>query len=122
MVQLTPRFSVCSLFDPLLLGLDPPLILYFPRLCIRTFLRLFSLEPPCSPGCPESFREVFFSKKSIIWWCLSQHWVVRKREAENYQTDGLHVGGIRRRLGGWGGELERWKASVREMILENADE
>ncbi|KAI0708930.1 AAA domain-containing protein [Cerioporus squamosus] len=96
--------------------LDPPLVLYFPRLCWRTFLRLFWLAPQCSQGCEESLRKVFFSRDSIIWWCLTNHSVARKREGERYRVDGLHVGGKCRRLGGWGGELAAWKQAVREMV------
>ncbi|KAI0792002.1 hypothetical protein C8Q75DRAFT_754107 [Abortiporus biennis] len=96
--------------------LDPPLLLYLPRLCYRTFLRLLRLHPPCRPGCEEMFQEVFFSKESIIWWCISQHWVIRKREEEKYRLEGIHVGGNRRRIGGWGSELQVWKDSVREMV------
>ncbi|KAI0088093.1 hypothetical protein BDY19DRAFT_891703 [Irpex rosettiformis] len=95
--------------------LDPPLALYFPRICVRTFRRLFRLDPPCSPGCEESIREIFFSRESILWWCLTNHMVVRKRERENFRTNGIHVGGTYRRIGGWGRELSVWKASVRDL-------
>ncbi|KAI0358708.1 hypothetical protein OH77DRAFT_1208164 [Trametes cingulata] len=100
-----------------IIWLDPPLLLYFPRLCWRTFLRLLRLRPPCSPGCEEMAREVFFSSNSIIWWCLSNHSTVRKRQAELYRVDGVHVGGKRRRIGGWGGELAAWKRDVEAMVL-----
>ena len=49
-------------------GLDPPLILYFPRLFYRTIMRLLRLAPPCSPGCEEMAAEAFFSRNSILWW------------------------------------------------------
>ena len=138
------------------LGLDPPLVLYFPRLCWRTLLRLFRVEEQCSAGCEESARKAFFSRESIILWyvvsllaslisvtlrwtpeilarrpcashritltahsrnrCLTNHSVARKREGERYRVDGVHVGGKRRRLGGWGGELAAWKQAVREMV------
>lgn len=42
--------------------------------------------------------------------------VVRKREQENSRTNGIHVGGTRRRIGGWGRELAAWKCSVRNMV------
>ena len=48
--------------------------------------------------------------------CLTNHSVARKREGERYRVDGVHVGGKRRRLGGWGGELAAWKQAVREMV------
>ncbi len=57
----------------LLPGLDPPLILYFPRLVCRTFLRLFRLAPPCSLGCEETASQVFFSRESMIWWYVVMH-------------------------------------------------
>lgn len=96
-------------------GLDPPFALYFPRLCLRTVWRLLRLAPPCSPGCDERIREVFFSSDSIVWWCITNHRVVQKRESERYRTESIHVGGRMRRIGGWGGELPEWKESVRQM-------
>ncbi|RPD78404.1 hypothetical protein L226DRAFT_531749 [Lentinus tigrinus ALCF2SS1-7] len=51
-----------------IIWLDPPLVLYFPRLCWRTLLRLFGAAPQCSAGCEESVREVFLSRDSILWW------------------------------------------------------
>src|SRR5882757_6318576 len=94
----------------LVAGLDPPLLLYFPRLVIRTFLRLFRLRPACAPGCEERFKEVFFSKKSIIWYCISRHWSARKRSQDRMQQIGLGIGQEverqrMRRIGGWGSEL-----------------
>ncbi|KAI0368374.1 hypothetical protein BV20DRAFT_948365 [Pilatotrama ljubarskyi] len=97
--------------------LDPPLLLYFPRLCWRTFVRLLRLAPPCSPGCEEMAGEVFFSRNSIVWWCLTNHSTVRKRQAVLYRVDGVHVGGRRRRIGGWGVELAAWKRDVQSMVL-----
>ncbi|TCD63379.1 hypothetical protein EIP91_005610 [Steccherinum ochraceum] len=99
-----------------IIWLDPPLILYFPRLCYRTVLRLLKIAPPCSPGCQEDYREVFFSKKSILWWCLSSHRRIRAREAQLLPVEGIHVGGKRRRIGGWGRELKVWKRDVRDMV------
>jgi hypothetical protein len=102
-------------------GLDPPLLLYFPRLVIRTFLRLFRLRPPCAPGCEERIGEVFFSKDSIIWWCLSNHWINRKRNQDMMQRIGLGTGREverrrMRRIGGWGSELKRWLSDVQKMV------
>ncbi|KAI0661401.1 hypothetical protein C8Q70DRAFT_911876 [Cubamyces menziesii] len=113
--------SIVSERETDVIWLDPPLLLYFPRLCWRTFLRLVRLEPPCSPGCQESAREVFFSRDSIVWWCLSRHWLVRKRQAALYAIDGIHIGGKVRRIGGWGGELAAWKRDVK-ALLESAME
>lgn len=96
--------------------LDPPLLLYLPRLCLRTLRRLLGLSPPCSPGCTERVREVFCSSDSIVWWCISQHWAVRRRFRQRMNVDGIHVGGKIRQLGGWGTERETWLQSVREMV------
>ncbi|KAI0829773.1 hypothetical protein BC628DRAFT_1314568 [Trametes gibbosa] len=97
--------------------LDPPLVLYFPRLCWRTLLRLLRRAPPCSPGCEEMLHEVFFARTSIIWWCLSNHRRVRERYAEPHRVDGVHAGGKLRRIGGWGGELDAWKQDVRRAMV-----
>lgn len=97
-------------------GLDPPLALYLPRMCLRTLLRWLGFMPPCSTGCPEQLTKVLFSKESIVWWCISRHWVVRKRESNNLLLEGIHVGGKRRRIGGWGRELAEWKQSLQLML------
>lgn len=104
--------------------LDPPLLLYFPRLVIRTFLRLFRLRPPCAPGCKERFGEVFFSKDSIIWWCISNHWTSRRRNQDMMQQIGIGIGSEverrrMRRIGGWGSELKRWLSDVQKMVTVN---
>lgn len=102
-------------------GLDPPLLLYFPRLLLRTVLRLVGLESSCSPGCPESVRDAFFSKSGILWWCLHQHRVVIERHSALMKIWGLGIGSKApeeqkmRRLGGWGSEVTDWLQSVREM-------
>jgi len=99
--------------------LDPPLILYLPRLVWRTFRRLAG-APTCSPGCPETFREVFFSKKSIIWWCISNHWRARRTGKEALKrmdiVNGTSIGQRKmRRLGGWGNDVRDWVDSVSQM-------
>ncbi|KAH6891584.1 hypothetical protein BKA70DRAFT_1537935 [Coprinopsis sp. MPI-PUGE-AT-0042] len=97
--------------------LDPPLLLYFPRLLLRTFLRLFGLQAPCSPGCDESFSEAFFSKDSIILWCLTHHRSEREKNTIRMREVGLNSGSNinhrrMRRIGGWGGEYKRWMEEV----------
>ncbi|TFK33253.1 hypothetical protein BDQ12DRAFT_707340 [Crucibulum laeve] len=104
-----------------IIWLDPPLLLYLPRIIVRTFLRLFRREPPCSPGCEESVKEIFFSKESIIWWCLSQHWVVRRRSWARMQEIGLGIGSDverrkMRRIGGWGSQLKQWFSQVAALV------
>ncbi|KAJ7469582.1 hypothetical protein FB451DRAFT_1255057 [Mycena latifolia] len=101
--------------------LDPPLALYFPRLVLRTFLRMLGRAEPCSPGCPERWRDVFFSQESMILWCLTHHALVRRREGTRMTRiglrDGQRVEGQKmRRMGGWGGELRAWMRDVREMM------
>ncbi|KAJ6481457.1 hypothetical protein C8R47DRAFT_1134485 [Mycena vitilis] len=101
--------------------LDPPLALYLPRLILRTFLRMFRLREPCSPGCPEKVTEVFFSKESIVWWCISNHWFARKREGGKMAQIGLGIGSAvgkqkMRRIGGWGGDLRAWLEDVKRML------
>ncbi|PFH49518.1 hypothetical protein AMATHDRAFT_76173 [Amanita thiersii Skay4041] len=102
--------------------LDPPLALYFPRIVWRTILRLLTMGPPCSKGCDESIRMAFFSKDSIILWCLTHHSIVRERGTRMMEQYGLDVGryhGQRkmRRIGGWGGQLSKWLENVRTMAV-----
>ncbi|KAJ6564488.1 hypothetical protein B0H19DRAFT_1026167 [Mycena capillaripes] len=104
-----------------IIWLDPPLALYLPRLLFRTFLRMLRLQPPCSPGCPEMVTEVFFSKESIVWWCITQHHPVRVRESANMTRLGIGIGSDverqrMRRIGGWGGELRAWFDDVKRML------
>lgn len=108
-------------------GLDPPLLLYLLRLILRTFMRLFRLHEPCSVGCFERPSEVFFSKESIIWWCLSQHWIRRKHYAARMQDIGLEGGRNverrrMRRFGGWGSSLKNWLAEVEHMVRSQHSE
>ncbi|CAA7269824.1 unnamed protein product [Cyclocybe aegerita] len=105
--------------------LDPPLLLYFPRIVLRTFLRLFRLEEPCSSECPERVSEVFFSKESIIWWCISNHWIVRERNRARMAEIGLEEGTDvehrrMRRIGGWGTDLTNWLRDVYDMVSSKA--
>jgi len=86
--------------------LDPPFLLYFPRLLWRTFVRLFRLGRPCAPGCNEDWREVFFSKNSIILWCITHHSTLRCRYERMWEP--VENGGKWRRLGGWGGAFRQW--------------
>jgi adenylate kinase family enzyme len=100
------------------IGLDPPLLLYFPRVFLRTMARIFGLVPHCSPGCQETVRECFFSKDSILLYCLTNHSVVKKYGKKLMQEYGFGVGRRAddqkmRRISGWGSELRRWLADVR---------
>ncbi|KAF9034060.1 AAA domain-containing protein [Panaeolus papilionaceus] len=101
--------------------LDPPLLLYFPRIIIRTLRRLLHLDPPCCEGCPETVSEAFFSRKSILLWSLSGHWSNRRINAEKMQeydvSNGSRIESRKmRRIGGWGGDLRTWMASVKRLL------
>lgn len=107
-------------------GLDPPLVLYFPRIFIRTMRRYLGWEEPCSPGCGEDdLKGIFFSSNSILWWCISHHGVVRHRCSEMMSRIGIGIGidvrGRRmRRIGGWGGEFKSWWRGVELLAREKA--
>lgn len=96
-------------------GLDTPFLLYFPRLVKRTLLRLVGLEVPCAPGCEETFRNIFLSRESILWFAITNHIPLKRRETKRLRTKGVHTGGIARRIGGWGNELNAWKRRVQEL-------
>ncbi|KAL4062536.1 hypothetical protein J3A83DRAFT_4394860 [Scleroderma citrinum] len=95
--------------------LDPPFLLYFPRLVVRTFLRLIGHVDGCAPGCSETLASIFLPQ-SILYWAITNHRVLQCRERENMKKWGIHVGGNMRRIGGWGMELKAWKQAVLEMV------
>lgn len=68
-----------------LLGLDISLWVYLPRLILRTLKRIFGYAEPCAPGCEEIVRRLF-SRESIIWCAVSQHWRTRRNSLERLQT------------------------------------
>ncbi|KAI5995578.1 hypothetical protein EDD15DRAFT_2546718 [Pisolithus albus] len=97
--------------------LDPPFLLYFPRLVVRTLQRLIRLKDGCAPACGETLANVLLSKEnSILYWAITNHSTLRRRESENLQRQGVHVGGNMRRIGGWGTELSAWKQAVVAMV------
>lgn len=97
--------------------LDPPFLLYFPRLVVRTLQRLIGLKDGCAPACGETLADVLLSKeKSILYWAITNHSTVGRRESENLQRWGVHLGGNMRRIGGWGTELRAWKQAVVAMV------
>lgn len=102
-------------------GLDTPFLLYFPRLVKRTLLRLVDLEVPCAPGCEETFRNIFLSRNSILWFAITNHIPLKRRETERLRTRGVHTGGIARRIGGWGNELNAWKRRVQELGKKHSE-
>ncbi|KAF5353021.1 hypothetical protein D9757_012732 [Collybiopsis confluens] len=99
--------------------LDPPFLLYFPRLFMRTVMRIAGLIPQCSDGCEENVQAAFFSTDGIIWWCITNHRPCSKQNSAMMKTWGIGIGSgaqqKMRRLGGWGSELRTWLDSVREM-------
>lgn len=107
-------------------GLDPPFMCYFPRLIKRTIARLFGYGIPCAPGCNETWKSVFFSKDSIIWWCFTHHSSARARGMNNMAKIGINVGTDinrrrMRRIGGWGDDLLKWIADVRALAKPKRD-
>ncbi|KIJ65459.1 hypothetical protein HYDPIDRAFT_174910 [Hydnomerulius pinastri MD-312] len=96
--------------------LDPPLVLYFPRLVWRTVLRIMRLAPDCSEGCRESFVNAFLTRGGIVYLCLGNHAVARRKNQDLMLTNSLQAGGNMRRMGGWGGELSEWIKEVEELV------
>ncbi|KAF8609938.1 hypothetical protein BDV93DRAFT_517163, partial [Ceratobasidium sp. AG-I] len=91
------------------LWLDPPLILTFWRVLVRTFRRLFLGEQPCAVGCNENITETLGSRKSILLWCLTQHNVIRRDYTAKWDSESAEGGrGKWRRFGGWGSSLSEW--------------
>ncbi|TFK23585.1 hypothetical protein FA15DRAFT_670403 [Coprinopsis marcescibilis] len=100
-----------------IIWLDPPLLLYFPRLVLRTIQRLLGLVDPCSPGCNERLSETVLSRDSIILYCLTNHFPNRRRNLGKMSQFGLDMGTDvdhrrMRRVGGWGREYVEWMAAV----------
>ncbi|KAJ7894799.1 hypothetical protein B0H13DRAFT_2035661 [Mycena leptocephala] len=72
--------------------LDPPLILYLPRIIVRSVLRMLRLREPCNPGCYERFSTQI-----------------------GVDTGSTADGKKMRRIGGWGRELRAWLKDVKFM-------
>lgn len=94
-------------------GLDTPFLFYFPRLIKRTFLRLFHRREPCAPGCDERASETFFSRKSILWWAITNHLPFQRREAARFQRSSVDLD-IPRHMHGHGIVAQRLRASKDE--------
>ncbi|EKM79767.1 hypothetical protein AGABI1DRAFT_119860 [Agaricus bisporus var. burnettii JB137-S8] len=104
-----------------IIWLDPPLVLYFPRIFMRTIKRWWGIQELCSPGCGETFKDIFLSRKSILAFCIEHHFVVRKRCREMMRNIGIGIGldkerNCMRRIGGWGGALKGWLQDVDDMV------
>ncbi|KAH8926481.1 hypothetical protein BT69DRAFT_1278796 [Atractiella rhizophila] len=98
-----------------IIWLDPPLLLYFPRIFVRTIGRILRIVPQCQEGCNESFTATFFSRDSILLWCLTHHRSNREYQLGKMITEGVDVGGKRRRIGGWGAEYRSWMDGVERI-------
>ncbi|KAK6358847.1 hypothetical protein TWF696_000027 [Orbilia brochopaga] len=103
--------------------LDPPLLLYLPRLIYRTLLRVLRLAPQCAPGCDESLAMVLQpNDTSIIWWCIFHHGPSRANGRQLLLQDGgIERGGKVRRLGGWGSEYREWMTQLTRMVHQNRE-
>ncbi|KAH6912007.1 hypothetical protein BKA70DRAFT_1266198 [Coprinopsis sp. MPI-PUGE-AT-0042] len=103
--------------------LDPPFLLYIPRVIRRTFSRLFGWTEPCSPGCFENSSTLLrLDSENIIVYAIQNHWKKRRDNQARMDRIGLGVGTDvpnrrMRRIGGWGSELGGWLAGVSEMEL-----
>ncbi|KAG8722976.1 hypothetical protein FRC09_005266 [Ceratobasidium sp. 395] len=99
-------------------GLDPPLILNFWRLLLRTIPRIFrGNAESCAPGCQETIRNVFFDKESILLWCLKRHSVARTRYGPRWEKERAERGeGRWRRFSGWGSDMRNWLESLRASV------
>ena len=102
-----------------IIWLDPPALLYWPRLIRRTFWRLLRLNPAgdLPEGCYETIGNVFFNSNSIIWWMIKGHWRLRKRYARLLEGDNAENGGKIRRIGGWGMQFRVWWAGVKALAM-----
>ncbi|EJD50596.1 hypothetical protein AURDEDRAFT_160495 [Auricularia subglabra TFB-10046 SS5] len=98
-----------------IIWLDPPFVLYFPRVFWRTIGRLLGWAEQCAPGCNETWRSVFWDRESILLWVITQHRPTRTRCAAGLVADSVELGGKWRRLGGWGSEAKRWFEQVDEL-------
>ncbi|KZS88932.1 hypothetical protein SISNIDRAFT_459364 [Sistotremastrum niveocremeum HHB9708] len=86
-----------------IIWLDPPFLLILGRLLKRSILRVVGVDPPCSPGCHESFSHVFFSRESVIWLALTQ----RERKDRIFSKM-LEKDDRVQRFGGWRKDLGDW--------------
>jgi len=108
-----PNTASDSLTRPL--GLDPPFILYFPRICYRTFAQILGYAEPCSSGCIQTWERAFtFGKEGILWRTWTHHTPRRQRRQAEMMSGEFRA--KTRRLGGWGRELERWVKDIQEMV------
>ncbi|KAF8520589.1 hypothetical protein BU17DRAFT_46471 [Hysterangium stoloniferum] len=93
--------------------MDPPFILYFPRLILRTFSRSLGWGPPCSPGCRENFRKFLtWGEESVLWWAWTHHLPKRVFYCRQMQTDDAHSERKWVRLEGRGSQSREWLSRI----------
>jgi hypothetical protein len=90
---------------------------------MRTMGRIFRVAKTCSPGCDETWANVFTSKESILWWCLTNHFRVKGKMRANITRFGVYEGSEvdtskrkSRRIGGWGSQLKEWLKAIDDMV------
>ena len=103
-----------------LVGLDPPFMLYFPRVLWRSLLRLCRLAPPCREGCQETFKELFFSRNSILVWSWQGHKRYRTRQRRRMAeiSSDPRTPAKMQRIGGWGRQLDEWVKRVARLTKQ----
>ncbi|KAF8518259.1 hypothetical protein BU17DRAFT_48860 [Hysterangium stoloniferum] len=96
--------------------MDPPFILYFSRLILRTFFGLLGWTPPCSPGCDENLKSIFtLGEQSILWYAWTQHRPYKEFYTSRMRTDEACSEGKWVRLGGWGSDSRKWLTSIESL-------
>ena len=95
-------------------GLDPPLIVYFPRVFWRTVRRILGGEESCAAGCRESWARTFWDRESILLWSITGHRRAKERNRALIAADG---GARWKILGGWGSVAKAWWERVEELAI-----
>ncbi|KAF8528493.1 hypothetical protein BU17DRAFT_80912 [Hysterangium stoloniferum] len=96
--------------------MDPPFILYFPRLILRTLSRLFGWTPLCSPGCGENLGSILtMGEESILWFAWTQHLPLRAFYTRRMQTDEALPKGKWVKLEGWGSVSREWLSKIESI-------
>jgi hypothetical protein len=80
-------------------------------------MRLLGLRSPCAEGCKETWGEVF-SSQGIVWFCVTNHVVVRTRYTTWLSRMSVEAGGKMLRLDESYGELARWKDDLEEHLRQ----
>ncbi|KAH7106666.1 hypothetical protein BKA62DRAFT_687804 [Auriculariales sp. MPI-PUGE-AT-0066] len=105
--------------------LDPPRLLYWPRVFLRSILRIIgyhrNTQDVVPVGCDETFQSVFLERDSVLLWAITHHGIVRKRLTPMLAADPVEKGGKWRRLGGWGSEVQVWFERVEELAMRRRE-